>query len=255
MFEGNSKIQNLILSWPPGAVFPVTVLVDRKYSHALLEHYRRSKWLESVGIGALKRAGDKLTVFGGVFGLQQLKLSVHVGAGTALELEGLSQYAPVARRPITLVGRPKERLPSWFRGYDWGVKVRYVTTDMFGADRVGLEEKDFGTFKILVSSPERAMFEELRGLKTAQDYQHCLELMENLWNGRPILLEQLLKHCTSFKVKRLFLHLASRTQQPWLERLSISSVDLGRGKRSIIKGGSFDSKYLITVPQISADGS
>jgi hypothetical protein len=56
-------------------------------------------------------------------------------------------------------------------------------------------------------------------------------------------------------VKRLFLALAARQQFQWvkpvLEAADRGEVSLGRGKRSLAKGGKFDSKYRITVPDDS----
>ncbi len=75
-------------------------------------------------------------------------------------------------------------------------------------------------------------------------------LFEGLRALRPHLVQSLLEACKSIKVKRLFLHLADATGQPWLEDLKVDKIDLGKGKRVIAPGGHFDSKYNISVPKI-----
>ena len=41
---------------------------------------------------------------------------------------------------------------------------------------------------------------------------------------------------------------AERHQPPWLKQIDRASIDLGTGKRMLVKGGKLDPKYLITVP-------
>jgi len=57
----------------------------------------------------------------------------------------------------------------------------------------------------------------------------------------------LLKACKSVKVKRTFLYIAEQVNHAWFMRLNLSNVDLGKGKRVVVPGGKFDSKYGITV--------
>ena len=42
--------------------------------------------------------------------------------------------------------------------------------------------------------------------------------------------------------------MAEKLNHPWLKFLDLSKVDLGKGKRSLVKGGVYISKYQITVP-------
>ncbi|MEK6654555.1 MAG: type IV toxin-antitoxin system AbiEi family antitoxin domain-containing protein, partial [Thermodesulfobacteriota bacterium] len=50
------------------------------------------------------------------------------------------------------------------------------------------------------------------------------------------------------KAKRLFLFLAEKCGHAWVNKLDISKVRLGSGKRLIVRGGRLDKKYQITVP-------
>lgn len=62
-------------------------------------------------------------------------------------------------------------------------------------------------------------------------------------------MQSLLERCKSIKTKRLFLFLAEATEQPWFSKIRVAKIDLGKGKRLIVKGGVFNSKYQITVPK------
>ncbi len=70
---------------------------------------------------------------------------------------------------------------------------------------------------------------------------------------RPSLVQSLLEQCRSIKVKRLFMVLAETCNHSWLKNLDLSTVDFGKGKRMIIKGGKLDSKFGITVPDVESD--
>ena len=48
-------------------------------------------------------------------------------------------------------------------------------------------------------------------------------------------------------MKRLFLYLSEKANHSWLEDLDLDKLDLGKGKREIMKEGILDKKYLITV--------
>ena len=56
-----------------------------------------------------------------------------------------------------------------------------------------------------------------------------------------------LEGCTSVKTKRLFMHAAERSNHPWLQRLNLSKVDFGSGRRTIHAGGRLDRKYDLVV--------
>lgn len=86
-----------------------------------------------------------------------------------------------------------------------------------------------------------------------QSFDEALLLMDGLTLLRPRLVQTLLEQCRSIKVKRLFMVLAETCSHSWLKKLDLSKVDLGKGKRMIVKGGRLDSKYGITVPDTQSD--
>ncbi|SES82972.1 type IV toxin-antitoxin system AbiEi family antitoxin domain-containing protein, partial [Thorsellia anophelis] len=71
----------------------------------------------------------------------------------------------------------------------------------------------------------------------------------------PRKLDILLKACKSVKAKRLFFWLAKRQAYSWFDKLNVENYDLGSGKRVIVKGGTLDKEYLITVPEHIAVGT
>ena len=90
--------------------------------------------------------------------------------------------------------------------------------------------------------------EVLYGVPQVDSYEEARLLMEGLTTLRPRLVQALLETCASVKVKRLFMFLAEDCKHPWAGKVDLSKVDLGKGKRALVKGGRFDAKYQITVP-------
>jgi len=101
---------------------------------------------------------------------------------------------------------------------------------------------------ITVSSPERAIMEVLYGVDDEHNFNHAVELFEGLTTLRPKVVNELLQHCQSVKVKRLFLWMMGRFSYSWIRRINAEQVALGSGKRMIVKGGKLNNKYLITIP-------
>ena len=91
--------------------------------------------------------------------------------------------------------------------------------------------------------------EDIQLAGTNDDIDHVLQLMEGLTTLRPGVVQRLLENCRSVKVKRVFLWSAETTGQAWFQRLDLSRIKLGNGKRRIYKGGRFNRKYGITVPE------
>lgn len=195
------------------------------------------------------RAGDQVGYEGAIYALQaQTRLTVHPGGRTALSMSGKAHYLEMDSKKATLFGNQDEKLPTWFREYDWGVKVEFHPSSFLPPD-LGMTDVDFRTFSIKVSGAARAMMECLYLAPDKQDLMECYALMEGLNNLRPDQVQILLEKCRSIKVKRLFLYLAEKCGHGWVEYLDLKNVGLGSGKRSIVKNGIFVKKYQITVPK------
>ena len=107
---------------------------------------------------------------------------------------------------------------------------------------------------LTVSQPERAFLEMLDELPKKESFHHADMMMQGAANFSPRRLQKLLVDCRSVKVKRLFFFFADRHKHAWRKRLDKSAIDLGSGKRMLVKGGKLDPVYQITVPEdIDAD--
>jgi hypothetical protein len=248
--RNTTKLTSLLASFPRGTVQTAAFLVKKGYTPMLLKKYISAGWIDPVGRGAYIMHGDTVKWTGGFYAVQsQLGLDIHVGARTALELQGYGHYLSGGLRRIFLFGLPGVRLPKWFTDHDWGEKVEYVTTKMLpisAANSFSLYEEKGYTIRL--SSPERAIMEVLYLVPERQGFDEALRLMEGLTTLRPALVQSLLEGCTSVKIKRLFLYLAEKSGHSWMRDLDLSRINLGRGKRVIEKGGKFVAKYGITVP-------
>ncbi|MBX7060832.1 MAG: type IV toxin-antitoxin system AbiEi family antitoxin [Pyrinomonadaceae bacterium] len=236
-------------SQPSGVVFQSKWLSDQGYSGHLQKKYRQSNWLVSIGSGAMIRAGDQVGYEGAIYSLQeQTGSTVHPGGRTALALMGKAHYLEMASQRVTLFADKTEKLPAWFREHEWGVSVEFYPTSFLPPD-LGLTELERRTFSIKVSGAARALLECLYLAPEKQDLMECYELIEGMNNLRPDQVQRLLEECRSIKVKRLFLYLAEKAGHDWFQYVDLEKVDLGKGKRSVIKGGVFVKKYQITVPK------
>lgn len=253
--EVRSKINRLLAAWPSGAVAVSRWLEAQGAYQQLAHEYERSGWIQRIGKGAYARTGDSVEWSGGLHALQeQMKLPVHAGAKTALQMQGYAHFLPMDKGgAISLFGGPGTRLPTWFRQYDWGMKVGFTTTKLFADDpNAALTKKELATYAITLSAPERAIMEVLYLVPAAESFEEAGLLMKSLTTLRPRLVQSLLDQCNSVKVKRLFMFLAENHNHAWVRKLDLSKVDFGKGKRMIVKGGRLDTSYNITVPNTGA---
>lgn len=247
--EIGSKINKLMQMHPSGVVLTSSWLNSKGYSAELLRTYRNSNWLQSIGNGAMIRKNDSVDYSGAIYAMQQqLNLSVHPAAKTALALMGKSHYLQLGSNIVFVFGHAGERLPSWFKKHEWGVDIRYSTTAILPAEK-GLIEKEYRNFTIKISSPARAMIECLYMTPQKLDLVECFEMMEGLNNLNPSNVQELLEHCSSVKVKRLFLYMAEKAGHDWFKHLNTSRIDLGAGKRSLANDGVYLTAYNMTVPR------
>lgn len=248
-----TKINKLLQEQPLGVVLISSWLAKQGYSIDLQKHYRKTNWLQSIGKGAHIRANDKVGYDGAIYALQnQAQLTIHPGGRTALSLLGKAHYLEFSANKVVLFGGSGEKLPAWFKKYSWGVKVEYYETSFLLQD-LGLTEIEVKNFSIKVSGAARALMECLYLAPQKQDLVECFELMEGLNNLPPKQVQTLLENCQSVKVKRLFLYMAEKAKHSWFTYLDVSKIDLGKGKRSIVKNGVFVGKYEITVPKELAE--
>lgn len=244
-----SKLNALLSTQPSGIVLLSSWLAEQGYSLDLQKQYRKSRWFDSIGTGALVRHGDQVDYLGGVHALQsQLGLSVHPAGKTAFSMQGKAHYLELSAKKAQLFGGAEDNLPLWFKKHEWGVQVDCRFTS-FLPPELGLVALEHKSFKVKISSPARALMECLYLAPRSQPLLEVFELMEGLNNLRPASVQKLLEECSSVKVKRLFLYMADKAGHDWLDYLKLDKVDLGAGKRAVVPDGVYVAKYQITVPR------
>ena len=270
------KLNSLQRLLPEGLVVDAAWLETRGYSRGLRSQYLASGWLEQPARGSYRRPAGKLSWQQVVISLQGLlQVPVVVGGRTALELHGFSHYvSQTGPREVHLHG--DKPLPGWVlklalhqRLVFHGAKRLFRThtiADEAGGMSWNPQEKSFTTralpsggsltrlswghwdWPLGLSTPERAILELLDEVPSRETFHQADKLMESLRTLSPRRLQRLLEECSNVKVKRLFLWFARRHRFSWLPHLKQERIDLGRGKRMLVRGGKLDATYLITVP-------
>lgn len=245
------KINRIMQAWPSGTVKSSQELAALNVSSSLAQRYVAQGWLVSLGRGVYAKSHDTIGWLGGLHCLQQQKTCfITAGGRTALELQGYSHYVPSHEREIFLFAPSRKKLPAWFAGYDWGRAIIFTSTSLFpGRLAKSLTEYDVGAFTVQISSPERAALELLYHVPGKVSFDEARNIVQSLATLRPDLVQALLEQCNSIKAKRLFLYLARDSGLRWYQRLDITSIDLGSGKRVIVKNGTLDREFGITVPR------
>jgi len=243
------KLKKLLDIHVPGTIILASWLEANGFSYNLQQRYRKSDWLESVGVGAFKRPKETVTWQGALYSVQQqAKLPVYIGGLTALSMLGFSHYIRTGAESVYLFSDLKTRLPAWFKKYSWREPINHIRTS-FLPKGVGMEVYNENQFSLTIASPERAIFECLYLTPEKLDMMEAYQIMSGLVNLRPDMIQSLLEGCNSVKVKRLFLYMSNKATHQWAQFLDLSSVDLGQGDRSIVKNGVYDPKFRITIPK------
>ena len=270
------KLNQLQRLLPEGLVVDAAWLEARGYSRGLRSRYLTSGWLEQPVTGSYRRPGGKLLWQHVVVSLQGLlQLPVVVGGRTALELHGFSHYvSKTGQREVHLYG--DNPLPGWVLKLALQQRLVFhrakrIFRTQSVADQAGSvswkpQEQCFSgaalpasgsltrlswgqwDWPLGVSTPERAILELLDEVPGRETFHQADKLMESLSTLSPRRLQRLLEECRNVKVKRLFLWFAKRHGFQWLPELKQERIDLGKGKRVLVRGGKLDAAYLITVP-------
>lgn len=270
--RNGTKLNQLARELPEGLLVDAAWLERRGYSRSLRSQYVAAGWLSQPARGVYTRPR-------GVLGWQQIVISlqslldvpVSVGGRTALEQQGYAHYLPQSHQQVHLYSDAK--LPGWLGKLagDWvfvfhnrtrilpkiepeideplfdGLRQKAETRSLPG----GLRLTRWGEWKwpLIGSGQERAILELMDELPGDESFHHVDLMMEGLVNVSPGRMQSLLELTKSIKVKRLFLFFANRHNHRWVARLDKSKIDLGKGKRSLVKGGKLDPVFQITVPE------
>ena len=274
--QNRSRLNLLEKELPEGLLVDSAWLNAKGFASNLRTYYTKNGWLDQPARGVYRRTR-------GTLGWQQVVISLQtllgqpliVGGRTALDLQGFAHYLAQELQTVHLYGPAKP--PSWlaklnlpqsfiyhnsralFRNEPIAVGLTSVAWDIArseGRDLARLQGGDVATlawgqwdWPLTVSTPERAYLEMLDELPARETFHQADMIMQGASNFSPRRMQKLLADCTSVKVKRLFFFFADRHQHAWRKRLDKASVDLGTGKRMLVRGGHLDPIYLITVPE------
>jgi len=255
--QKQQKVNQLQQVLGEGLLAPTSWLEQHGYSRALIARYVRSGWLESPARGVYRRPGPGLKWQNVVASLQLVMgKRLHVGGKSALEHAGNGHYVRM-RGDATVVLYGPDPLPPWVNSLGLPQHFAYRKDSMFSDVDLGLQDVTWGSWdwRLKFSTQERAMFEVLEDVPARESIHEAFVLMQGLVNLRPKQVMLLLKACTSIKVKRLFLALADRHQHQWLSHLDLPGVDLGTGKRMLVRGGKLHPQFQITLPDDLDDHS
>lgn len=247
---------------PEGLLVDVAWLERLGINRSLRSYYVKSGWLEQPARGVYRRPRGALAWEQVVVSLQMmLKRPFVVGGRRALALQGYEHYMTREVRVVTLTGPDKP--PTWLKKLPLAQSFEVARNRALFPGETLSVEADGGfaglalasvpwgqwDWPLWLSRPERACLEVLDAVPKSESFEVADKLMESAANFSPRRLQELLEACGSVKAKRLFFFFADRHQHAWLKRLDKDAVDLGRGKRSLVPGGRFDSVYQITVPE------
>jgi len=244
-----TKINQLLQSLPYGSVVFADSLRDSGYSLSLQQNYRRSGWFRSIGKGVMVRTGQKLLIAGAINALQQeAGLSVHIGGRTALSLLGFAHYLEINRQNTQIFVPQGFNTPSWIIKNEWDSTPQLIKTN-FLPPETGIINIDLQGFTINISGAGRAIMECLEMSPSQFDLHEAWEIMQGLSLLPPATIQELLTQCKSIKVKRLFLYFAQKAEHAWVKKINADKINLGSGKRSLVKDGVYVPAYKITLPK------
>ena len=243
-----TKINLLLQSQPYGVVFLASWLEANGYSRELQRRYISSGWFKSIGRGALVRTGQKVNWTGALYSLQkQAQKKIHIGGRSALGLLGMSQYLEISPKVIELFGQRGLQLPFWFTRYEWGMNFILHKTNLVPFE-IGLTDYNVDSFSLRISGAARALIECLFFAPRLFSLTEAYQIMEGMTALHPKEVQSVLENCNSVKAVRLFLYMAEKARHAWAKRLDLSRIDLGSGKRSIVRDGIYISEFQITIP-------
>jgi len=245
-----SKISKLISGWAKSTIKTSIALKKEGISNELVRRYIQGNWIQKVGNEAYKLYGDEIDIFSATQAMQvQMGKSFRIGGKSALSQLGYSHYLSQNKVLVHLYGKYKENLPVWFVQYKWQDNYQCHNTSMFDVDLSSfLTEINHNGLTVKISSPELAIFEMVYLIPADQGFQEAFLIIENLRTLRSEKIQALLENCKSVKVKRLVLFMLEENDHEYFRPLDVSKVNLGSGKRMIVKGGKYNSKYQITIP-------
>lgn len=223
-------------------------------SPTLVQKYTQGNWLIKLRSGVYTRPGQEPEWQDAIYCLaNQLNMPTRLAGLSSLTHQGKSHYFQLKNEIVWLNVQDKASVPRWFKAFpeitggkhQWG----FLTNSKFNVTDNDIVTLDIKGISLTASSPELAALEVLEAMPKLISFEHAAELFQGLTNLSPRKVESLLKRSHSVRSNRLYLFLGHYYSHPWVKRLNESVINLGSGKRQIVKGGKLDKHYQITVPE------
>ncbi len=246
-----TKINQALLHWKTGDVHGLDWLKEKGLSPRHSYFYYEEGLLAKLGPSVFHKSSDQINWPAVIRFLQEEeKIPLHVSGRTALEVHGHGHYIPLGKKPVVFVtSYEKKSFPAWLKKENSIAVFFHTHSNTFSREEF-LTEIEVEGFKFKVSSRELAILEFIESL----DNTHSLETAENYMNSlgtlRPEVLQKVLENCNSIQTKRIFLYLSEKLNLPFFEKLNLKKIALGSGKRLVVRGGTLNKKYQITVDKI-----
>lgn len=219
---------------PRGAPISVDRLTSQGLPAKAVVRLVSAGWLHRLARGVYLLPGDKLDRDATLAWLCERAKGLHVGGKTALDWRGVRHNISM-REVLSLWGELPAEIPSWFTRE---FPCHYQSTRLFDAklpSSAGVGPLPFRSWKVPVSTPERAVLELLSDAGKRQSLEETTNLLENTHALRRDVLDELMAHLTRIKVARLADKLSASLQLPWSDIASKHSRRLGGGKRWVVR--------------------
>lgn len=258
MINPKASHVRLPMTVPEGQLVDRNWLKKQGFTRPDIDYYLRSGALQAVSHGVYRKPGKPLKWEEFLYSLQAMEYNVHCGGPQAIAEQGYSHFVSMSKVAEVHLYSPTQ-LPAWLQ--HWGPNALASESSFYLHihRQTWLKElpQEFFTYRqyghwdwqLRLAQIELAVFECLFEMQSETDFQQMDRWFESLSSLSPVKLQKLLKLCPSVKTKRLFGWFAERHAHAWLKHLDWASVDLGRGKRSVVKGGSYNKQWQITVPR------
>ncbi len=265
--QNEEKLNWLQHHLPEGLIVDAAWMTVHGYSTPLRTQYVAAGWLSQPARRVYQRRDTPLSWHQIVVSLQTLlERNLIVTGMTALEHHGFGHFLNRGQPTVHLSG--PDRAPTWlsklptnatftvrndttrFKRYRASTAPHCLANNEPPAQSPALHIEPWGPWNwpLVYASPERAILEVMAELPDHESFHQVDAVMDGLSTLSPRKLTPLLADCQSIKIKRLFLFFAERHNHAWFKHLDHSAIDLGRGKRQIVKAGRYDTRYQITVP-------
>ncbi|MEN8155281.1 MAG: type IV toxin-antitoxin system AbiEi family antitoxin domain-containing protein [Acidobacteriota bacterium] len=216
-------------------------------NNTLIQRYKESNWIESIGRGAYKFPEAELSFEGMMHSLQtDLSLHVYPGAKTALEMAGIRQYYR-EKEKIYLFIDSKTNLPLWAGNYRYERELRVIKSSKWD-DKEFLVNPNTKGFEFFIASKELAIVQQIELVGKGESFEETAQLFELLDSMDPDLLKKILKNASK-RSRRIFKFFSDFYRHPWNKHISKKVLDSGNSVITIEKGGKYLSQYKLVIPE------